>query len=215
MSALANLVIRRVVFPLWAHRDHPGYATHLEQFERTQFLPRSAIEDLQVLRLQKLLLHAFENCPFYQERMRQCGFDPGRLSSLEQVGAIPVLTKREIQDHGDDLVARNYPASARVRNHTGGSTGCPLQFYVDIERFDSRLASTIRHNRWAGYRPGDWCAELWGARLDQVVHDGWWDWCRNNFLYRIVALNTSSVSSEDWARFIADLDRKRPRTLVS
>ena len=56
----------------------------------------------------------------------------------------------------------------RGKNQTGGSTGSPLQFYVDMERFDSRKASTLRHDLWAGLRPGDWRISLWGSRLDQA-----------------------------------------------
>jgi phenylacetate-CoA ligase len=112
-------------------------------------------------------------------------------------------------------MARNFPESKHEQNQTGGSTGSPLQFYVDKDRFGSRLASTVRHNRWAGYQPGDWCAELWGARLDQVSKEGWWDWCRNAFLYRVVALNTSTIGTEDWNPFIAALRKKHVRFLVT
>jgi len=40
-----------------------------------------------------------------------------------------------------------------------GSAESPLQFYVDRERFDCRMTSTIRHNHRAGVQTGGWCAE--------------------------------------------------------
>jgi phenylacetate-CoA ligase len=215
MRSVSSSIVRKLIFPLWMALDHPRCGAYLREFERTQFLELSALEALQLGRLQRLLTHAYQQCPFYRRRMDQIGLDPSRLTSRQQVSALPVLTKTDIQENGADLLARHFPQSERVRNQTGGSTGSPLQFYVDKERFDSRKASTIRHNAWAGLRPGDWCATLWGARLDQHLGRGLWDWCRNNFLYRTIELNTSRISSEDWRSFVAALRRKRPRFLIA
>lgn len=215
MSSVSSSIVRKFVFPLWMARDHPRGGAYLGEFERTQFLESRALEALQLGRLQRLLAHAYQQCPFYRRRMDQIGLDPSRLTSRQQVSALPGLTKTDIQENGADLLARDFPQSERVRNQTGGSTGSPLQFYVDKERWDSRAASTIRHNAWAGLRPGDWCATLWGARLDQYLGRGLWDWCRNNFLYRTIQLNTSRISSEDWKSFVAELRRKRPQFLIA
>ncbi len=215
MVTMTSSLIRHLIFPLWAWRDHPRFHAYRKEFDHTQFLSRSELEALQLRRMQKLIMHAYENCPYYLRRMTQARFEPAGFRSLKELSAIPILTKRDIQENSSELLAQNYPPELRERNQTGGSTGSPLQFYVDRERFDSRLASTTRHNQWAGLYPGEWCAELWGARLDQITQEGWWDWCRNNFLYRIIQLNTSRVGPEDWPPFIAQLRRKRVRFLVT
>ena len=215
MSTLPEWAIRKLVFPLWSLRDHPGYRGDLRDFLRTQFLSRAQIEALQLERLNKLLKHAYAQCPFYRRRLAEAGINGDRLPSLDAFKALPLLGKRDIQDNGAEMLATDFSESDRVRNQTGGSTGSPLQFYVDKRRFDSRLASTVRHNGWAGYQPGDWCAELWGARLDEVAGRGWWDGCRNWFLYRLVPLNTSLIRSEDWDLFITALRKRRPRFIVA
>ncbi len=214
-ESAAGALARNVIFPLWAWRNHPHYRRYVEEFERTQFLDLAALRALQLRRLQALVAHAYANCSFYRPWMDRAGFRPNHLVSLEQVSVLPVLTKRDIQDHGAELVAAQFPPTARIRNQTGGSTGSPLQFYVDRERFDSRLASTVRHNRWTGLRPGDWCADLWGARLDQFIGSSRWDRLRNYFLYRTISLNTSCIRPGDWSAFIAELRRRRPRFLLA
>lgn len=215
MGTFTGSMIRHLTFPIWAWRDHPRLRGYLKDFQATQFLSRSALQALQLRRLQKLVAHAYERCPFYRQRMTQVGFDPASLRALEGLTALPLLTKKDIQSHGSEMLASNYPPEGRVRNQTGGSTGSPLQFYVDRDRLDSRLASTTRHNRWAGLYPGEWCAELWGARLDLMTQEGWWDWCRNQFLYRVIQLNTSRIRSEDWEPFMARVRSKRVRFLVT
>lgn len=211
----ASALVRSIVLPLWTVRDHPHYYRYLREFQRTQHLDRAALEELQMRRLRDLLQHAYSNCDFYRRRLDAAGLDPAAVRYVDQIAPLPVLTKRDIQDHGTDMLARNIPLRERVRNQTGGSTGSPLQFYVDKERFDSRMASTTRHNQWAGLRPGDWYAYLWGARLDQVANPGFLDRCRNQVLYRRLDLNTSKIQREDWERFTAAIRKQRPRSMIA
>jgi phenylacetate-CoA ligase len=147
--------------------------------------------------------------------MEAAGITPFEILSLSDLRVLPVLTKRDVQDHKAALLADNVPETRRVRNQTGGSTGSPLQFWVDKERFDSRRASTDRHNQWAGLRPGDWCAQLWGSRLDtggSILPRVTW---RQQLLYRTLTLNTSLVSEADLNGYIDLLHRYRPRHLIT
>ncbi|HUI59926.1 MAG TPA: hypothetical protein VLX90_06875 [Steroidobacteraceae bacterium] len=215
MGTLSASLVRRLVLPLWMKRDHPRCGAYLREFERTQYLGAEDLRALQWRRLRRLLAHAYGNCTFYRRRMDEAGLHPDRMSSPDDLRAMPVLTKRDIQEHGAGLCAANFPPARRVRNQTGGSTGSPLQFYVDRERLDSRMASTIRHDAWAGLRPGDWHAELWGARLDQHLGARRWDGLRNRLVYRTIGLNTSAFSDESWPGYLAELRRRRPRVLLA
>ena len=206
--------VRKVTFPLWARRDHPFYASYREKFEGSQFLSPEAIRDHQLSELRSLLQHAWNTVPFYQERMKAAGLERG-IASLADLKRLPVTTKRDIQGAGEAMWSVGFPHEKRVRNQTGGSTGSPLQFYVDTERIDSRMASTWRHNHWAGFEPGDWCAALWGARLDQIASEGLWDFCRNRLIYRTLQLNTSSVSEQDFAAYVEKVRRFRPKAMVA
>lgn len=215
IAEFTSAVVRNVCYPMWARRDHPHYFRYFKEFQRSQFYSPGQIRELQLRRLRNLLEHAYANCVFYRERMDQAGLLPRSVESLDSLAALPVLTKHDIQDSGPSMLATNLPESARVRNQTGGSTGSPLQFYVDKERFDSRMASTDRHNRWMGFRPGDWYAYLWGARLDQVINRGAKDWFRNNLLYRRIELNTSCITTERWRELVSQIRRNRPRFMIA
>lgn len=206
---------RNVVYPVWAKRDHPEVFRYRREFKQSQYYSRPQLEALQLERLRALLVYAQKECPFYRERMAAAKLDPAAMGSVSEISALPLLTKQDIQTHREAMMAAGFPEAQRVRNQTGGSTGSPLQFYVDKERFDSRMASTERHNLWAGMRPGDWCAHLWGARLDQIADGGWWSTLRNALIYRRIELNTSTIREEDWAGFVAQVRSKRPRFLLA
>ena len=215
LDVITSATVRHLVYPIWAKRDHAFYSQYFREFQQSQYLSPDQIRELQLHRLQGLLQHAHRNCSFYQQRMDEVGFEPSSLRSLNDLAALPLLTKKDIQDCGPQMLAANMPESTRRRNQTGGSTGSPLQFYVDKKRFDSRMASTDRHNAWAGLKPGDWHAYLWGARLDQIITGSIKDRIRNALLYRRIELNTSLITDERWQALIAQLRRKRPRFMIA
>jgi phenylacetate-CoA ligase len=207
--------ISKVVYPLWARRDHPAYSRYLKEFERNQYLDSAELEKLQMRRLRQQLIHAYRYVPFYRLRMNEAGITPLDIQTREDLRQLPVLTKRAMQDHQDMLVASDIPAGDRTENQTGGSTGSPLQFYVDLDRWDSRMASTDRHNRWAGLRPGDWYAQLWGSRFDVGDHPDPEPRWRQKFLYRNLVLHTAAVTEEAMAQYVQVLRRYRPRYMVA
>jgi phenylacetate-CoA ligase len=215
MSDVAAGFIRKVVHPLWAKRTHPAYSGYLKEFERNQYLHPDELRSLQMRKLRQQLVDAYRYVPFYRHRMTQAGLTPLDIQTHADLPLLPVLTKRDIQDQQDMLTASNIPAARRVRNQTGGSTGSPLQFFVDHARFDSRMASTERHNAWAGLRPGDWYAHLWGSRFDVGDKPDSNPTWRQSLLYRNLVLHTAAVSEEAMARYVEVLRKYRPRYMLA
>src|SRR4051812_28509483 len=108
---LYQKLVRHVFLPLSLWRaGETAQLRHLREFERTQFLPEDAIRRLQWERLRPLLEHAYARCPFYRRRFERAGLVPSDFRCLEDVQALPALEKRDIQEHGPDLVARDWPA---------------------------------------------------------------------------------------------------------
>lgn len=212
---LTGTVVRRMIHPLWAKLNHPTYASYLREFEQNQYLDPEDLRRLQMLRLRQQLISAYRYIPFYRHRMTEAGLTPLDIQTHEDLRLLPVLTKRDIQDHGDMLLSSNVPADKREQNQTGGSTGSPLQFYVDVERFDSRMASTTRHDSWTGLRVGDWCAQLWGSKFDVGDRPDPSPRWRQRFLYRDLPLHTAAVSEESMMRYVEVLRKYRPRYMVS
>jgi phenylacetate-CoA ligase len=214
-TRLESALVRNVIYPLWTLRDHPAYLRYRRSFEASQYLSADELHFLQLRLLREQLLHAYRNIPFYRQRMQKISLTPVDIETFDDLRSLPALTKRDIQDHKDEMLAGDVPPRKRVVNRTGGSTGSPLQFWVDKERFDSRRASTDRHNAWTGLHPGDWIAVLWGAVLDtgtQTLPKITW---RQRLLYRTIMLNTSLVTPADLDAYVALLRKYRPRFLLA
>jgi phenylacetate-CoA ligase len=215
MNSFEAGVIRKIVYPLWVRRDHPRYAKSRQQGKSQQFYNDEELRDLQNRLLRQQLMHAYTNIPYYKARFDAIDLTPLDIKSIDDLRHIPVLTKRDIQESGRHLLARNVPPDLRVQNKTGGSTGSPLQFWVDKARFDMRRASTDRHNEWAGVRPGDLCAQLWGAVIDTgTTPQVGLPW-RQRALHREITLNTAAISEAGLLRFVSVLRRYRPNVLIA
>jgi phenylacetate-CoA ligase len=215
LGKFSAAVLRNFVFTPWIYREHPAYLGFKAELDRTQFLPADKLRELQLERLQRLMEHAWEQCPFYRERLQAARLDGGKINDLDRLRSLPPTTKRDLQDQGARMCAADREQYAPVRNQTGGSTGSPVQFYVDSRRFGTRLASAYRTDEWAGLRPGDWHAYLWGASMDLTGEAGLWPTVRNHLLRRRIELNTSSVSEEDWRVFLRKIRKLKPEVFVA
>lgn len=207
-------MIARITHALWARREHPAYRGFLRDIQISQFWPEDRLRALQQARLSALLAHAGAHCPFYRARFRDAGITPGSQPGDPAWMALPLLTKSDLKQSGAGMEAAGF-AQRKIRNQTGGSTGTPVQYWVDWERMSTRMASTHRHNAWAGMRPGDWCATVWGAPLEAQQARTLRERLRNALLYRTINLNCSSIAPGDWDRFFLQVRKRRPRWLIA
>ncbi len=202
MSLHATLV-RRVLHPLVAwRRGEEAQLRYERELDRTQWLSEDELAALQRRRLAALLKHARERCPFYRDR----------IGSLDDIRQTPILEKSDIQARGPEMVAEGW--AGLIDNQTGGSTGRPLQLKMDRERKCSRSAATWRHNGWAGYRPGDRAAVLWGAPQDRpppTLKSRMRDWLMREPLW----LDTGRITERSLSEFHAALVKQRPRIVLA
>ena len=186
--------------------------SYLRQFERTQYLPIDELRQLQLARLKSIVQHAQSNCSFYERRFAEYGVDASSLSDQSSLADFPILEKRHIQRHRQEIAAADWPVEDRLENRTGGSTGEPLELYVDRQRKCSREAATLRHNRWAGWRTGDKIAHIWGAAFD-LRSDGLKHRLRNLLVDRSIYFNTGRITEQKILAFHQALKRFRPRII--
>jgi phenylacetate-CoA ligase len=212
---LYKQIVRRTFIPLalWRAGETRALA-YLREFERTQYLSLEELREIQFRRLRALLEHAHANCSFYRDRMAGIGMHPSDVKTLEDVGKLPVLEKKDIQEHQEELVAANWPKQDLIPNRTGGSTGSPVSFYLSSDRKQSRFGATWRHNRWAGFDLGDKVAAIWGSPLDQPP-PGLRSRIRNLTLERQLFLDAGNLTEAKIASFHEALNKFRPKIIVA
>lgn len=211
----AALLIRHALFPAWLAKNRSKRLVYLAALERSQYLAPEALHDLQWRQFAALLAHAYEHCPFYRRKYAAASVHPRNVKSPDDIARLPPLTKQEIQESGGDMIAAGYRDKPLRKDMTGGSTGSPMVFYYDDDRLDSRVAATLRHNRWTGWDIGEKMALLWGAPRDVAASPSVKARVRDWILDRRVILDASSLDEERMLRFCRILERHRPPFMLA
>lgn len=92
-----------------------------------RFAPKAAgpaeLQDYQLAGLQWTVRHAFDNSPFYRDRLTAAGITPGDIRSLDDLRRLPFTTADDIAA-GYPFALRSAPFSDIVRIHaSSGTTG--------------------------------------------------------------------------------------------
>ena len=125
--------------------------------------PAERLRAYQLNRMQALLRHAAEHVPHYRHVLREAGFEPADLCSLNDVRRLPILEKATLQRDEERLVADNVPPRARSYVTTAGSTGIPVGFWVDAEQGGREIGFIEALWRRVDFRPSDRVAVLRGT----------------------------------------------------
>lgn len=181
---------------------------HLKALSRNQWLSKDQFQALQLQKIQRLVAHAYHNVPFYRQRYQKVGFEPGDIKELSDFEALPFLTRQDVNNNRDQLIAYNYDKNSLTFNETGGSTGQPMQFYIADTFWWSNQANNFRMHAWYGKQEGDKMAWFWGAPQDMPE----WSWRRQlrSALMRERYLNAFTMTEPKMAAFADMLTKWHP-----
>ena len=173
--AMQQKLVKHVIFPL--HERVLGRDTYpyLKELDRLQWAPQEELQELRLEKLRKLLVHAQDSVPFYAKRFAEAGFDPRRMTSVEDFKVLPLLSKQEIRQNLESMLWKDCPGGLH-RYNTGGSSGEPLVFYFDRRRQAYDAAARALTHQWWGIDIGDRELYLWGSPLEMKKQDRVKEW---------------------------------------
>ncbi len=144
---------------------------YLRRFERLRNAPREETEAYRFVRLKELLIHCERNVPFYRERFREAGFSSVEFSSLEQLRQIPPLTRQDLQDRWEDIIATSYRGKRLSAGSSGGSTGQPVTYRKDSHATSAGLAAHLVGWSLSGWKMSMKGLHIWGNPT--TVNEEW------------------------------------------
>jgi len=165
VSGTYEKLFRHALFPLYESVLQRRKTLHyLAEYEANQWLAREQVMALQWSKLKRLLDHCWREVPYYRRRWDEVGARPEDIRSLEDYARLPILTKKDIRENFDELVASSWRGRLLLKA-TGGSTGEPLRFGYTRESNERRTAVMWRGYAWAGARMGRRTLYLWGGSV--------------------------------------------------
>lgn len=193
---------RRPVFRYWG------------ELEASQWWTAERLADLQLSRLRALLLHAATTSPWYRDTWRVGGLDPRNIHSLADFARWPIVDRETIRAHRTSMRS-TAPGLRLIHKATGGSSGVPLQFDLDADSNERRMAAWHRGYQWAGAGPGTRQWYLWGVAPG--ANDSWKHRKGRLYdrLYRRTTMSCFDLAEGTTDRFLASLNRTRPDAIVA
>ena len=208
-----GLLYRNILWPTY-ERLRGRYAQQLWKLaEQRQWLSADELRCFQQNEVTKILQHANIHCRWYQEYFKRVGLNSNQVQTLDDFQRLPLLTKSDIRQSREEMLATNY--RRQVYEHkTGGSSGVPLQFYVSRNSYEWRWAVTSRGYGWAGALDGEKIFYLWSA---PVGRQSLLKRAKSATQYAILRrkyYNNFRLSKSSLPHCLESLNRFAPRVLV-
>ncbi len=209
-----SVLFEKVIYPLIEARKPKGERKlpYLRFLCKTQWWSLEQLKELQLKRLHSLLSHAYSNVPYYHKIFNKLGLTPDSIKTVNDLIRLPILTKADVRNNIDDMIAKNYKKKDLFLNSTGGSTGEPLHFYTDRIAGSWNMAAAYRAWEWADYKIGDKMAYIWGAPQDISLHSSLKGKI-SDVLFRLKMLDAFNITQDTLQKFIREMRKFRPKVI--
>ncbi len=209
MSDPYSKIVSHCLFPVHELLKGHSSVAWRRRLERSQWLLPKEIKALQLSNLRAFLQDVAQHVPFYQERFAAVGFNPGTITSTDDLARLPLLSKDDIRTHTEAL--KSTVAGPLTRYNTGGSSGEPLIFYMGKARKSHDVAAKWRATRWWGVDIGDRELVVWGSPVELSTQDRI-KRLRDSVM-RSHLLPAFEMSQQNLDRFVKAIQTSRPAML--
>ena len=156
--------IEKIIYPLMEMRRGNHVRENTAALKRSESLDPGELDALREEKLCRLLLHCIEHVPAYQEySYLEPEIKTAPIAALEK---FPLLTKEIFRAAPENYIADNADRATLIANNSGGSSGNPIQFYMDRFTVEQYEAARWRGLSWYDITPGSRCLMIWGNPFD-------------------------------------------------
>ena len=170
------------------------------------------LREMQFRKLKALLIHAYSYVEHYKEVFDASGFDPREMKCLDDLRAIPILTKDEIKSNIKRFISRNKKIKLALAKKSGPISP-PLRFYRSKERASADKAAYLMLYELWDLNIGDREAVLWGSYYE-VPKYNIAKRIRDYFLHTRF-LQTWKMDKETLYGYIAFLKNYKPKNVLA
>ena len=156
-----NPHLAKTLFESGAKLRNPSLFHQYEWLKESEWWNLKALNELQLDRTRRLLVHAVERSPFYKRRFKVAGFEPEKLSSLDELKRVEPVDKSDLIEFNAQIHTGTHRAKCRLAE-TSGTSGEALAFLRNEEWDSANRALMMRSYDWYGVKPWDLNGYLWG-----------------------------------------------------
>lgn len=199
---------RHVTVPAYNLLSRETSLGRIAMLRRSQWWPAERLREYQLARVKALVEHAYRTTAHYSRAMAERGITPGDIRTLDDVASLPILSKKEVQEHLDELVSSAFDRAELVHNASSGSTGVVTQLYHDQRRNRLRRADVYRHNCWTGWCVGEPMFSVWGGPTRHLNTAAVPSRIRDMMVGTVETLNAFEITEEGGVDFLRRMSRQ-------
>lgn len=170
-----------------------------------------SLQKYQQDKLGRCLIDAYKNVPYYHDILGQTGVvDEKCQVNWDLYCRIPKLTKNVIRTNYDRIRSNDANIKGIFANHSGGSTGTPIEIWQDREYKEWNIANTLFIKSFGNYYMGDRELRLWGSEQDLMRGKEDLSLRIRNKIYGRKELNSFRMSVEDMDNYVKVWNRYKP-----
>ena len=181
----------------------------LEEAEARSHSTSAEVEHFRDRRLHEYVQYCAINVPYYRRWFTANDIDPMEIQTLQDLRALPVVNKKDVQPRVSDFASTAVPPPRPVWVHTSGTTGAGLRFPTTTRAVREQWATWWRYRRWHGLQPDTWCGYLGGRTVVPPTQDRPPFW-RYNVPGKQLLLSGFHMSPYNMPSYIGELLRRRP-----
>lgn len=119
---------------------------------RNEFLSADEQRARQQESVRNLIARVAERVPYYRALLKRLHLTADDIQGMEDLVALPVLSREEVQEHSADLRPEKIEHGARpfAHMHTSGSTGKPVT--VAVARGALEMLAVLKQREWRWFR---------------------------------------------------------------
>jgi phenylacetate-CoA ligase len=189
-------------------RNNLTYKKTYDLLKKSQWWSADQLEEYQLEQLSKLLSHSYENVPYYTRVFNERGLKPKDIQDLKDLEQLPIMTRDTVRDNFKDLCARNYSPRQFQHVTTGGSSGTPLELYLESGVTDAKEWAFMK-TQWdrVGYRFRDKCAIFRGYKVPVSANTFW----KSQLFGRWMLFSSYDINDQNLSSYVKKLKAYNPK----
>jgi hypothetical protein len=181
-----------------------------KRVNKSKWYSEKKIGHYQIKRLKKIVSHSYEHVPYYGRLFDSHGIKINEIDSIDQLSRIPILHKEFVKSNLIDFHARNLGTYEYHKFRTSGSTGTPLELFVDKKLHTFALSLTWRDFHSVGYTFNKRCVTLIhpiGFEEGNINRKDLWKFYK---LSNVLDINTSMLEGENIVTILKKIEEFNP-----
>ena len=178
------------------------------------FNTKENIERYQLKKLKDIIEYSNKYVPYYYDLFNRINFRPDDFKSIKDIKRIPYLTKDIIRNNQEKLISRVFPKKFIKTVQTGGTTGVPLDFFLD-KRTSSVIEMAYLEDMWkrVNYRIYNKCVVLREDNIENII-EGQKYW-KMNFTTNWLTMSARHLNTDTFRIFYNKIISFNPHFIIA